>query len=479
MLAQAGHAAGQGGGADRLRVDVQVERGPYFAGQAFELDVGVIAAGERPKIEPPRIPDARVWTIGNQLRPITTSGIGSMISQENLFVVRFRVLPTRAGKLTIPAIRAELKGRSGRSKPKSLAIEGVPLQGRPAEFLGGVGRFEVEAEAAPDVVRVGQELDFRIKVKGPAAWGMTARPELSRFATLDLGLRIEPKPDEASDEPPVRTFVYRLRPTRSGQAVLPPVAIAAFDPQLHQYITHVTAGVSIRAVAVPSFDPATIEYEPPTSDLDRFTLFVRWGLPLLAGSAIAVYIVVRRRRMRLGARAMAFGPERARRFARQQARWLASVKIEPRGHAGESTPSEAESDFVTQNGRETPSTAMWPWKGSLRSARTIVHGDRPEVVAAVARRVVSLLRNYLFEGTGQMLGVLTPGEARDGIAALTGSDRLAAVAWALTTRCDQVLYGDRTIADPAEELGALIGQARRLFEALGRTKKTAEPANDD
>ena len=103
--------------------------------------------------------------------------------------------------------------------------------GRPAEFLGGVGRFELKAEATPRVVRVGQELDFRIKVTGPAAWGMTDRPELERFDRLPLGLRIEPKPDETTGEPPARTFVYRLRPTEAGEAVLPPVAIAAFDPR--------------------------------------------------------------------------------------------------------------------------------------------------------------------------------------------------------------------------------------------------------
>ena len=115
----------------------------------------------------------------------------------------------------------------------------------------------------------GQELDFRIKVTGPAAWGMTDRPDLGRYARLGLGLRIEPKPDETTDEPPVRTFVYRLRPTHAGEAVLPPVAIAAFDPSLSRYVTHVTAGVPIRVVAVPSFDPATFGYDPPSTAISR------------------------------------------------------------------------------------------------------------------------------------------------------------------------------------------------------------------
>ena len=47
-------------------------------------------------------------------------------------------------------------------------------------------------------------------------------------------------------------------PTRAGDIVLPPVSIASFDPALARYVTHVTAGVPIRVVAVPSFDPTTI-----------------------------------------------------------------------------------------------------------------------------------------------------------------------------------------------------------------------------
>ena len=180
------------------------------------------------------------------------------MAREYQYVVKFRVLPVRAGPLEIPPIAAKIEGRSGRSQPKRLLIKPVPVPGRPAEFLGGVGRFNLSAEASPKTVRVGQELDFRIKVTGPAAWGMSGPLDLARYERPELGLRITAGPDQTSDEPPVRTFVYRLRPTRGGDIVLPPVSIASFDPALARYVTHVTAGVPIRVVAVPSFDPTTI-----------------------------------------------------------------------------------------------------------------------------------------------------------------------------------------------------------------------------
>ena len=200
-----------------------------------------------------------------------------------------------------------------------MTVHPVPPEGRPAEFLGGVGRFSIRAEAEPRSVRVGQELTYRITVDGPAAWGMTGRPDLKRFDRLPIGLRIEAGPVELTNEPPSRTFAYTLRPTRPGDAVLPPVAIAAFDPSSRHYLTRVTPSVPIRVVAVPTFDPATI----PDLDAIRRPIDANQAAAigtgpsrasaalLLAGSAAAIAWVRRRARLagRLG------GPVAARRFA--------------------------------------------------------------------------------------------------------------------------------------------------------------------
>jgi hypothetical protein len=199
-LFMAGAAIGQE--SDELRVRLEVAPGHRFVGQEFELRVGVVGTDQRPKIEPPSIGGADVWAIGTDLKPISVSGIGAEVAEANLFVSRFRVVPRRSGALEIPAIPARIGSRSGRSRPARLSIRPVPPEGRPAEFLGGVGRFALQAEVTAKVVRVGQELDFRITVTGPAAWGMSDRPELKRYDRLGIGLRIEPKQAETTQEPP-------------------------------------------------------------------------------------------------------------------------------------------------------------------------------------------------------------------------------------------------------------------------------------
>ena len=139
---------------------MQVASGAHYVGQGFELQVGIVGATQRPEVDRPAIDRADVWLIDKDLKPISVSGIGGMVAESNVFVSRFRVVARRPGTLEIPSIRARLGDRSGRSRPLRVSIRPVPAEGRPAEFLGGVGRFALSAEAVPAVVRVGQELEY-------------------------------------------------------------------------------------------------------------------------------------------------------------------------------------------------------------------------------------------------------------------------------------------------------------------------------
>ena len=417
--------------AEPLHVEARILPGTYFVGQGFELQVKVIAA-QRPRIELPRIDGALAWKIQIESGSISETHIGSVVA-EKLFVARFRLVAQRPGTLEVPSIRAHVGNRSGQSQPIRVVIHPLPVSGRAAEFLGGVGPFTLVAEASPRVVRVGQELEYRIKVTGPAAWGMNGHPDLSRFARLGLGLRIVSRPDEIIEEPPERTYVYRLRPTRAGEKVLPPVAVVAFDPTISRYVTRVTSSVPIRAVAVPAFDPASIDGGGPKLKSAR-SAWAAWTIPgvLLAGTFAALVWVRRRTRQR-----PLLGPAAARRYAARLARSYAS--------AG------------SRSGAMGASAAQPASNGELGSS----------LADATAQRVSDELVHYLEIGLGRPAGALTPDEAWQGVAGLTGSHNLARQAGRLAARCDRVLYGDQAAEEWVRQLRE---NARLLFEALGRIR---------
>jgi hypothetical protein len=415
-----------------LPVHVEVGPGPFYVGQGFELRAGVVASGRRPKIDPPPFDGALIWTIGTELKPISATGIGSIVNSENLFVTRFRVVARRAGTLVVPSMVARTEDRSGRSQPLRVPIQSVPALDRPAEFLGGVGRFELHADADPKVLRAGQELKFRIRVAGPAAWGMTARPELKQNRWLALGSRVEPEPDETTAEPPERTFVYRLRPARAGDAVLPPVAIAAFDPEIKRYVTHVTTSVPIRVVAVPAFDPATIGGDEPVRGVGR-AVKIAWGLSAVVLLASAALLMRVRRRLRSE---RPQGPAAARRYAARLGRGLESL-------AARAGPG----------GRDAA-------KGTLEAA------ELPgEPAHDAALRVREALIRYLELGIGRPAGALTPDEARRGVTGMTDSEELGRHAADLAARCDRALYRG---ADGEPSARGLLKSAGVLFQSLGR-----------
>jgi hypothetical protein len=395
----------------------------------------VVAGGRRPRIDAPRIDGALVWVIGSEIRPISATGIGSIVEAENLYVTRFRVVARRSGMLVVPAMQAQTRDLSGRSQPLHLTILPVPLLDRPAEFCGGVGWFQVEAEATPKVIRAGQQLAFRIKIGGPAAWGMTARPELPRLKRLRPGMRIEPEPDVVTDEPPERTFVYRLRPTQAGDQVLPPVAIAAFDPVIKRFVTHVTASVPIRVVAVPRFDPATIEGGHATSVSIRLR-----EMPWIAAGISAILLLGSygllarvRRRSRHGP---ATGPAAARRYAARLGR----------GQGFMTAPPGLNADVAAAD----------------RAAQGL-----GQTAVGAARGVNDAMVRYLELGIGRPAGALTPDEAQQGVATITDSAELGRQAAGLTARCDLALYRGKDGEPRAREL---LVSARALFHELGRAK---------
>jgi hypothetical protein len=385
----------------------------------------VVGRDQRPRLELPRVGGAELWTIGTAFKPISATGIGTVVSGENVFVTRLRIVPRRIGPLDIPPMVARIDDRSGRSRQVRLMIETVPPEGRPAAFLGGVGEFSVQAEAAPAAVRVGEEFTYRIKVSGPAAWGMTSRPDLARFGRLAVSPRIEPRPDETVNEPPSRTFVYRIRPTRPGDAVLPPVTIATFDPELMRYITKATQGVPIKAVAVAAFDPGTLDYTAPDTGRDG-RLAAAWAragavLVLLLGASGLVILVQRRR---IGGRRS--GPLAARRFAHRLARrWKIAARLSSQEGAG-----------------------------------------------LMAREIIEDLIAYGRIGTGRPPGALTPADARHIILELTRSLDLADQGARLVARCDRALFSERSTASDAERLG---DDARALFTSLGQVSMAQAP----
>jgi len=344
------------------------------------------------------------------------TAIGGATASDNVFTTRLRLVATAPGRLDVPPIVAAIDGRSGKSAPLRLTVENPPIAGRPPGFLGGVGEFAATAEVAPGRVRVGQEAIYRIRIEGPGARGMTTRPALDRLRGLPIDPRITERPDETVDEPPSRAFVYRIRPMKAGEVVLPPVPIASYDPRIGRYLTRASNGVRLTVVDAPAYDPDDLDYRAPAPGASPARIVATTAAVAVALAAVGLLIA----RRRLG-------------------RWF-RVRFPGRRRAARSFARE--------------------------SARRLGAHEGPEDEAA--RAVLDALVEYARLGAGRPPGALTPEEARATIATASGSDELGDRAAETAARCDEILFAARHAGGASGEGGRLAIDARELFEALGR-----------
>ncbi|WZO98080.1 hypothetical protein EP7_005133 [Isosphaeraceae bacterium EP7] len=339
-----------------------VEAPPYYVGQAIEVRVGSAGGVEPPSVVAPRPTQGTLAYLAGRSTLAGSSSIGDATDERYSHVFRYRLVPARAGPLEVPPFALRLGERRGKTGALRLKVLPLPASGRTASFLGGVGAVSVRAEAEPGAVRAGQAFEFRLVLEGPGARGSTGRPA----PRLPASVRVEDLPDDAQADPPRRVIRYRLRPTVAGDLVVPPVLVAAFDPASGRYVTRASAGVPVRVVDVPRFDPgpaaAGIEDDGPD---DRYVIILLSAAVASAGVlALLGWALARRRRRRA---------EDARAVAARAAAEIGAM----------------------------------------------VGADRRIIAAAI----MDALAGYLASASGRPRGVVTPDEARD----LLGGDAAALV----------------------------------------------------
>ena len=361
-----------------LRIEARVAKGTTFVGQAIEVQVGVVSGKERPKIVPPRIDGADVSLIESSFRQLEANAIGDIVTETNLYLSRFLVIPTKPGLLVIPPFRGRDQDRSGASTPIQLTVQPIPAEGRLASYLRGVGRIEAKSEVTPSTLRLGQTFEYRLILNGRGAIGSTQWPLLSAFEAIK-GLKIEQVGTIEVNDPPSRTFRYRLRPSAPGDLRLPSVTVATFDPALRRYVETRAPSLSVRIVDVPRFDPSSLDQDMPTIP----ELSSRRSTPIwLVGLAV----------VGLGATLLVYWRSRRNR----------------------------------------------PRRTALRLARAMRSQSDP---TNRADRVASALTIYLATAIDRPAGELTPEEARQGIERAVADAALANLAGQLIERCARVRFG--------------------------------------
>ena len=179
-------------------------------------------------------------------------------------IMKDLLFPQHAGKLTIPSaeisVRYTLRDASGdpllnqvvprsyATNPIEITVKPLPEEGKPADFSGAVGSFNVRYETKQNDWRTNEATTLKIILEGQGNLKIAKLPKLSLSNDIELY-----DPVEHSDQSynggklhSVRTIEYNLIPRKVGVVKIPSLSISYFNPATARYETTATEALSIK-----------------------------------------------------------------------------------------------------------------------------------------------------------------------------------------------------------------------------------------
>ena len=265
-------------GEDQLAVIAESDQESVFVGQqirvTYRLFTKVPIMGVQVDEDPP-LPGFWVEevTLPQNLQPQQTTRNG-----ERWFSVALKqriLFPTRAGKLEIPPLTFSMAVRmttgdpfdslfARASEPLSRATNSIeidaralPARGRPTDFSGAVGEFDLEATLNRSEVEAGEAVSLMLTLAGQGNLRSISEPSFDEPA----GFRtFEPKVDETLDANSSgfsgsKRWEYVMVPDSGGSKEIGPFRFSYFDPRTGDYRVTSVAALNLDVIGPTSGAP--------------------------------------------------------------------------------------------------------------------------------------------------------------------------------------------------------------------------------
>ncbi len=125
-------------------------------------------------------------------------------------------------------------------------IQPLPVQGRPADFSGAVGKFDLSAEASVAKAMSGDPITLKIKITGQGNFDRVTTNGLASSAAwkgYKPNARFEPADSDGFAG--TKVFEQAIVPTQSGSSEIPAMSFSYFDPETRSYVTKTTSPIAI------------------------------------------------------------------------------------------------------------------------------------------------------------------------------------------------------------------------------------------
>lgn len=144
------------------------------------------------------------------------------------------------------------------SEPDAMKVLALPTAGQPAGFGGAVGKFKVQATAAPTKVNVGDPITLTMKVSGT---GNFDRISTEMLESTGAWKTYKPKssfePADTAGHQGTKTFEQIIMPNDPAVAEIPALSFSFFNPETQQYATVTTQAIPLQVTGTPAGNAAS------------------------------------------------------------------------------------------------------------------------------------------------------------------------------------------------------------------------------
>ncbi len=232
------------GGVHQVEVEVDTEK-PYL-NAPFTYSFRYLYTVTLPtRASPtPRLPEFRDFFVEKlETPPPYTRHIGG----KTFWVEEYthKLYAKKAGQIVLDAAELLLPLPQGRrtlkTKPLTLTVQPLPEMGRPADFNGPIGEYQISAELGRGWVEVGSALTLTVRVSGRGNLQVSGAPKLPTIPGVMVG-----GPNPSYDAMPTSmAYVYTLTPVRTGTLRIPAITYSYFDPNRAIYATTETLPIPL------------------------------------------------------------------------------------------------------------------------------------------------------------------------------------------------------------------------------------------
>jgi len=161
------------------------------------------------------------------------------------------ILPNRAGTIQLPQVTATVQlGAMGlftealKNAPVSITVNPLPEAGKPLDFSGAVGSFQMKESLKKSNIRVGEALEYTIILSGKGNFNQFSNPSYPEQQDFRIASPLTQNRIQAGVNG-TRTITYLLIPKREGTYTLPGISFNWFDPLSGRYHTFQSQSRSI------------------------------------------------------------------------------------------------------------------------------------------------------------------------------------------------------------------------------------------